>query len=124
MGDHDTGAWLEEAAVPYLLCKKRVSKLIWYLLMGAKSWDQGSMKGDFMTEDCTKFMADEAAQALAKEFKETHGGGHIDVRRYLSCWWPRHVQTSIEQKICITLSIRYMLLERLWLQIVTVPLAY
>ena len=32
--------------------------------------DAGSMKGDFMTADCTKFMADEAAQKLFKNSKK------------------------------------------------------
>lgn len=31
---------------------------------------QGSTKGDFFTEECKKFMADEAAQALFKNSKK------------------------------------------------------
>ena len=71
MGDHDTGAWLEEAAVPYLMCKEKGMDVDMISINGGEiPWDQGSMQGDFMTAECTKFMADEAGQAQAKNSKK------------------------------------------------------
>jgi putative intracellular protease/amidase len=60
-------------------------------------FDQGSTKGDFFTEDCKKFMADEAAQALFKNSKKLAdydtaacdiiylGGGHGASRQCSGC---------------------------------------
>eukprot|EP00802_Teleaulax_amphioxeia_P013320 Tamp_13370.p1 GENE.Tamp_13370~~Tamp_13370.p1 ORF type:complete len:230 (+),score=61.70 Tamp_13370:3-692(+) len=70
-GDMPTGTWLEETAAPYYVFTGAGHEVEIVSIAGGEiPIDAGSMKGDFMTADCTKFMADEAAQKLFKNSKK------------------------------------------------------
>ena len=80
MGDHDTGAWLEEVAAPYYVCKaKGLNVDVASISGGAIPWDQGSMQGDFFTADCKRFMDDADAQAIVKNTKAL---ANVDILSY------------------------------------------
>ena len=76
MGDHETGAWFEEIATPYYLMKAAGMTIVVVSPKGGEiPIDQGSMQGDFYTEDCKKFSDDAEAMALIKssvKLEESH----------------------------------------------------
>jgi len=70
-GDMPTGTWLEETAAPYYVFTGAGHTVDIVSIAGGEiPVDEGSTKGDFFTEDCKKFMADDAAQALFKNSKK------------------------------------------------------
>ncbi|KAL7563132.1 hypothetical protein ACA910_012313 [Epithemia clementina (nom. ined.)] len=71
LGGHPTGLWLEEAATPYYLFKEKGYDVVIASTAGGPiPIDQGSMAGDFFTEDCQKFMHNpEAVGALSHSVK-------------------------------------------------------
>jgi|TARA_B110000977_G_scaffold36279_2_gene48563 putative intracellular protease/amidase len=67
MGDVATGAWMEEVATPYYALKAAGHEVEIVSIQGGEiPIDQGSLAGDFNTDDCKKFAADEVAMKALK----------------------------------------------------------
>ena len=67
MGEHATGAWLEEIATPYYaMIDAGVDVDVIYIAGGSIPLDAASLSGDFFTPDCDKFTKDETAQKAMK----------------------------------------------------------
>jgi len=84
MGDHATGAWLEEIAAPYNLFREAGCDVtIASLGGGAVPIDAGSLVAPYYTEDCKRFQEDPAATAAVTEsvelgaFCEAEGGAQL-----------------------------------------------
>jgi putative intracellular protease/amidase len=71
LNGHATGLWLEEAATPYYMYKENGIKVILASPAGGPvPLDQNGLAGDFLTDDCKRFLHDaEAVGALSHTVK-------------------------------------------------------